>query len=197
MDKAPTRGQGRAGGKRGGGDRSVSGLALTRRQRRRLVWAAAALAVLLLGVAGGWLWARARGPVPGEFVGSLGNAHLATADTPHQPYGSDPPTSGPHLPYVAPWGVHTRPIPKELQVHNLEDGGVVVNYRPSCEGQVLGPLKAIVERYRDHVLLAPYPDLDRCIVLTAWTRIDKLDEVDERRIVRFIDAYRGIDHHPR
>jgi hypothetical protein len=24
-----------------------------------------------------------------------------------------------------------------------------------------------------------------------------MDALDERRVVRFIDAYRGIDHHPR
>ena len=55
--------------------------------------------------------------------------------------------------------------------------------------------RAIVERYPDRVVLAPYPTLDRCIALTAWTRIDKMDELDERRVVRFIEAYRGIDHH--
>jgi hypothetical protein len=169
---------------------------LTRRQRRRLAWSAAALAGVLAIGGAGWLWARAR-PAPGEFVASLGNAHIQTVDTPHVPYNSDPPTSGPHLPYIAPWGVHTRPVPKELQVHNLEDGGVNVQYRPECEATVLEPLKAIVGRYPDHVLLAPYPGLDRCIALTAWTRIDKLETVDEGRITRFIDAYRGIDHHAR
>jgi hypothetical protein len=112
-------------------------------------------------------------------------------------YNSDPPTSGPHLPHIAPWGVHTRPITKELQVHNLEDGGVVINYKPQCADQVQAGLRTIVERYADHVVLAPYPGLDRCIALTAWTRIEKLEAVDERRIVRFIEAYRGIDHHPR
>lgn len=180
-------------GRPGGG--LIAGL--TRRQRRRLGWAAAALAVLLVAAAGGWLYIRTREPAPGEYVPSLGNAHIPTPDTPHQPYNSDPPTSGPHLPYTAPWGVHTRPVPKELQVHNLEDGGVVVNYRPECADRVLEPLKRVVGRYPDHVLLAPYPGLDRCIALTAWARIDKFDEPDERRVARFIDAYRGIDHHAR
>jgi hypothetical protein len=176
---------------------AAGGGRLTRRQRRRLAWAGVA-AVAVLAVAGaGWLYARVWGPPPGEFVPSLGNDHIQTAETPHQPYNSDPPTSGPHLPYIAPWGVHTRPIPKELQVHNLEDGGVVVNYRPDCEARVADPLKAIVGRYSERVLLAPYPGLDRCIALTAWTRIEKFDQLDEHRVVRFIDAYRGIDHHPR
>ncbi|MBI3455977.1 MAG: DUF3105 domain-containing protein [Candidatus Rokubacteria bacterium] len=168
---------------------------LTRRQRRRLGWTAGALAALLIAGAGGWLYARVREPLPGEFVPSLGNDHIATPESPRIPYNSDPPTSGPHLGYIAPWGVHTKPIPKELQVHNLEDAGVAVNYKPECADRVLELLRTIVARYADHVLLAPYPGLDRCIALTAWTRIDKLDQPDERRVVRFIEAYRGLDHH--
>lgn len=190
-----TAGGGRAG-PRGGRPGGAGAASLTRRQRRRLIGAAGVLTVLLAAVASGWLYARAR-PAPGEFVPSVGNDHIQTAETPHRPYNSDPPTSGPHLPYIAPWGVHTRPIPKQLQVHNLEDGGVVVSYRPECAGRVAEPLRALVGRYPDHVILAPYPGLDRCIALTAWTRIDKLDDVDERRIVRFIDAYIKIDHHAR
>jgi hypothetical protein len=189
------KGQARRGG--GGAAPPPSRFALTRRQRRRLAWTAVTVAIAVVVGLGGWLNARARGPMPGEFVASLGNEHIPTAETPHVVYNSDPPTSGPHLPYIAPWGVHSRPIPKELQVHNLEDGGVVVSYRPQCADRVQAGLRAIVDRYPEQVVLAPYPALDRCIALTAWTRIDKLDELDERRIVRFIDAYRGIDHHPR
>jgi hypothetical protein len=191
------KGQSKRGGGRPGGAPPASRFALTRRQRRRLVWAAGVVGVLVVAGTGGWLYARVRGPSPGDFVPSLGNDHIATAETPHVTYNSDPPTSGPHLPHVAPWGVHARPIAKELQVHNLEDGGVVVNYKPQCADRVQAGLRALVERYPDRVVMAPYPGLDRCIALTAWTRIDKLDELDERRVVRFIEAYRGIDHHPR
>lgn len=187
----------RKGQPRRGGVTPPSRFGLTHRQRRRLAWAAGAVAVLVVVGMGGWLYARARGPLPGEFVPSLGNEHIPTSETPHVAYNSAPPTSGPHLPYIAPWGVHARPIAKELQVHNLEDGGVVVSYKPQCADQVQAGLRAIVDRYPDHVVLAPYPGLDRCIALTAWTRIDKLDELDDRRVVRFIEAYRGIDHHPR
>jgi hypothetical protein len=65
-----------------------------------------------------------------------------------------------------------------------------------CEALV-AKLKAIVSRYPDQVILAPYPNLETRVALTAWGRIDTFDEVDEPRIVRFIEAYRGIDHHPR
>jgi hypothetical protein len=30
---------------------------------------------------------------------------------------------------------------------------------------------------------------------TAWTRIDTLNDVDEKAVVVFLHAYRGIDHH--
>jgi len=33
------------------------------------------------------------------------------------------------------------------------------------------------------------------IALTAWTRLDVLQEFDEGRVKRFIEAYRGIDYH--
>jgi hypothetical protein len=35
------------------------------------------------------------------------------------------------------------------------------------------------------------------IALTAWGRIDTMDQPDEARIERFIKAYMGIDHHVR
>ncbi len=95
------------------------------------------------------------------------------------------------------WGIHTQPIPDELQVHNLEDGGVLVQYNCRDCKALIPTLEAIVSRYSDKVILAPYPQMDTRIALTAWGRIDTFDEVDEQRIVRFIQAYRGIDHHPR
>jgi hypothetical protein len=65
---------------------------------------------------------------PGKEVESLGNEHIASIDAPHKPYNTDPPTSGPHVGSLAPWGVSQEPIPDELQVHNLEDGGVAIQY---------------------------------------------------------------------
>ncbi len=99
---------------------------------------------------------------------------------------------------IAPWGIHTTPIPKELQVHNLEDGGVLVQYNcPQACPELVEKLRSIVIGYEHQVILAPYPGMNRRIAVTAWARIDKFDEFDERRIVRFIKAYRGIDHHVR
>jgi Protein of unknown function (DUF3105) len=166
---------------------------MTRQTRRR--WQAAGLVVaLVVVVVVGYFAYRAVADLPGIKMPDQGNRHLATATDPHDAYNSEPPTSGPHLSYIAPWGVHARPIVRELQVHNLEDGGVLVQYNCECP-DLVEKLAAIVRKYDKFVILAPYPGMKSRIALTAWTRIDAFDEFDERRVRRFIESYRGIDHH--
>ena len=174
--------------KRDAGRRAVA------RRKRRRVTAGLAVAALVAAVVVGYFAYQAVASRPGVPMPDQGNRHLQKDAMRAEPYNSDPPTSGPHLPDIAPWGVHTRPIPLELQVHNLEDGGVVVQYNCEC-AELVAKLKGIVTRYDKQVILAPYPTMKSRIALTAWTRIDAFEEFDEKRIVRFIDAYRGIDHH--
>ena len=170
--------------------------AATTRGRRIWLWvgSAAVAAALVAGV----LAYRAAVAQPGVSLPDQGNRHVQTLNEPIPPYNSEPPTSGPHLPYVAPWGIHTEPIPRPLQVHNLEDGGVMVQYNcaDGCP-DLVAKLKAIVSGYDHQVILAPYPGMKTRIALTAWTRLEVFDAFDEKRIRRFISAYRGIDHHPR
>lgn len=168
-----------------------------RRRRKRRKWLVRGGGILALLVIGGLTYRTLTKEYPGRTVPTLGNQHLASVATPHVPYNTRPPTSGPHLPSIARWGIHTQPIPDELQVHNLEDGGVLVQYNCTDCQELIAKLAAIVSRYPDRVILAPYPKMETRIALTAWGRIDTFEDVDEARIVRFIEAYRGIDHHPR
>jgi hypothetical protein len=164
-----------------------------RRTRQRWAATAAVVGVLVAAVVG-YAAYRAAADLPGQKMPDQGNRHIPTVDTPHEPYNTDPPTSGPHVGWLAPWGVHTRPIPPQLQVHNLEDGGVFVQYNCECP-ELVAELRRVVEGYDRFVILAPYPTMESRIALTAWARIDTFEEFDERRIRRFIEAYRGIDHH--
>lgn len=166
------------------------------RARRRWATRTAVAGALIAAIVVGYFAYRAQADLPGQKLPSQGNLHVQTLGDPHEPYNSTPPTSGPHLPYVAPWGIHTKPIPDELQVHNLEDGGVMVQYSCECP-ELAEQLAAIVRRYDRFVVLAPYPTMKSRVALTAWTRLETLDEFDASRIERFIKAYRGIDHHPR
>jgi hypothetical protein len=155
-----------------------------------------AVAVALVVVVGGLVAYSMVGEQPTwQSVPIMASPHIVLG-TPHIPYNSTPPTSGPHVGGLANWGVHAQPIPDELQVHNLEDKGVIIQYScsPECP-DLVEKLTAIVKRYKEFVLLAPRPGMDKRIALTAWGKIDKFDDFDEARIVRFINKFRGIDHH--
>ena len=165
----------------------------TNRATRQRRWAIVAVTLVIVAAGVGYFAYRAAADLPGTKAPDQGNRHVQNGE-PHEAYNTDPPTSGPHLPYIAPWGVHTRPIQIELQVHNLEDGGVVIQYNCECS-DLAEQLKKIVQSYDKQVILAPYPSMKTRIGLTAWTRLDAFDAFDERRIRRFINAYRGIDHH--
>jgi len=164
------------------------------KQTRRILYTS--LAVLFAaGLAALLLW-DVLTPKPGQYVPSQGNAHITEDQIGQVTYNTSPPTSGPHLGSLAPWGMHDQPIANELQVHNLEDGGVIVHY--SCvEGcpDLVAQLEEIVGHYQEGVILEPYPEMATRIALTAWQRVDQFDEFDEERIVDFIQAYRGDDHH--
>ena len=70
----------------------------------------------------------------------------------------------------------------------------MVQYNCECP-DLVAKLKGVVQRYEKNVILAPYPGMTHKIALTAWTRLEALEEFDEGRVKRFIEAYRGIDHH--
>lgn len=163
-----------------------------RRRRAMRVGLYAAASVVLLASAY-WAYGKLTEKITWNTVPTLPSPHIPLGG-PHPPYNTDPPTSGPHTDALAPWGVHDEPIAKEMQLHNLEDGGVVINYACRDCPELVDQLKAIVGRY-GRVVLAPYPGLDRKIALTAWGKIDRFDEFDEGRITKFIKAHIGIDHH--
>ena len=173
-----------------------------RRQEEKRRKKSSAMALPLIGLsvvvlAGGWFVNQMMKSSVGTAIPDQPTWHISSPDTPHPPYNSLPPTSGPHLGSIERWGIHHSPIIDELQVHNLEDGGVMVQYNcENCDG-LIRKLEGIVSRYDKHVVLAPYPRLDKTIALTAWGRIEKFDEFDEKRVIRFIEAYKGIDHHRR
>src|SRR5437764_856952 len=117
-----------------------------------------AIVALFVAGAGYWAYARWKEGSPGQYVTSMGNRHVAPAEVGLTKYNSDPPTSGPHVPQIANWGIHNEPIPKEFLVHNLEDGGVAMQYNcaaaePGCK-DLVDKLARLALRY-DHIVLAP------------------------------------------
>jgi Protein of unknown function (DUF3105) len=118
-----------------------------------------------------------------------GQTHLSPGGK-YTQYNSTPPTSGPHDPSPAPCGVTSQPIPNEVQVHDLEHGVIMVQYRPGLDQAQVQALERLGRSYSSHVIVAPYPGLNTPIAVTAWTRLMTLDRADEGKIRRFIDLYR-------
>ncbi len=134
--------------------------------------------------------------LPGESFRSQGNTHIGEGAS-HPEYNSDPPTSGWHTPNLLPWGSYDYLVPEEPLVHNLEDGGVVLWYSygtPEENEQNIQKLEAVASGYRN-VVIAPREGMETPYTLTAWTRLQRFDTVDEAGMRAFLEAFEGIDHH--
>jgi hypothetical protein len=143
-------------------------------------------------------------PPPGVAFPSQGNFHLTDVSQAHEPYNSTPGSSGPHVGQLASWGVHEDPIPEELFIHNLEDGGVVITYDcPEGCDDLKADLTEFVEDEGGRVVLTPYEGIEHegvsyRVAAVAWTRIfyfDELTDENESELRTFISIYEGIDNH--
>jgi uncharacterized protein DUF3105 len=106
------------------------------------------------------------------------------------PYSTNPPTSGPHNPIPVPWGIYSTPQGDETLVHNLEHGGVIINYQPTLSPAIVAQLKAIAKCYPDWVVMHPRPANDVPIALTSWGRLQKFTTFDEAAIRYFVEHNR-------
>lgn len=133
----------------------------------------------------------------GDRVEQLAAEHMP-ACTPR--YNTTPPTSGCHQPnWERRWDIHDTPVAPDLQVHNLEHGGIMVQYRqeaiPGVSNDYIEDLRRFIEELKASspryckVIMAPYPGLDQAIALTAWGWIQYFDEFDEAGIKKFIDDH--------
>ena len=165
--------------------------------RRYGIIAAITLAMVALIT---WLFVRELGK-PGQAVDVMVDRQHMPAGTTGSTYNTDPPTSGPHVDALPAFDVHTVPITRELQVHGLEDGAVIITYQPDLDKPTVDKLTELTRLYlgdpvHNNVILAPHDGtLSNPIVLTTWGRIDRLDVLDEARIRRFVEAYANVDHH--
>jgi hypothetical protein len=77
-----------------------------------------------------------------------------------------------------------------VQVHDLEHGVVMVQYRPGLDPSQVTALQTLGRSYSSHVIVAPYPNLPTPVAATAWTKLMRLDHADVGKLRRFIDRFR-------
>jgi uncharacterized protein DUF3105 len=101
-----------------------------------------------------------------ESFPGLAPKHLSNPDA-TVTYNSFPPSSGPHYQQPAPWGIYEDPVKQTILVHNLEHGGIIVQYGNMGAGTV----KDIQSFYQDDpygLVVAPYSRPGKKIAFTAW-----------------------------
>ena len=106
-------------------------------------------------------------------------------------YRSNPPSSGNHFPYWGTWGAHDPALERGHYVHNLEHGGVIIQYGSRVPRATVEELTAFYDSSPNGLLMAPLPQLKSKIALTAWTHLELCSRFDEAAVKAFRNAYRG------
>ena len=101
-----------------------------------------------------------------QFKG-LPPAHLQNPDAPVK-YNSFPPSSGPHYAQPAPWGIYPDSIKQTILVHNLEHGGIVIQYGTGVSKDDVQKIQSLYEDDPYGLVVAPYAKLGSKIAATAW-----------------------------
>ena len=169
-----------------------------RRQLTGLATSVVGLAVLALLGFGAWNLLR---PKPGQSVALQARTHIQVSDS-HEPYDTNPPTSGPHAGTV-PANFYDVAPPDENLVHNLEHGYVIIWYDcatldgTQCQN-LKSEIKGVMDRAKSVVIASdikkliavPRSQMDARIALTSWGRIDKLNAFNETEIMEFVNDFR-------
>ena len=178
------------------------------RQRQQLLRRAAmgVVGTVILVMAGYFIWDNFA-PFPGKGVPIQSRTHIHLGD-PHEPYNSNPPTSGPHAEPVEA-GFYDEAPPDENLVHNLEHGYVILWYdctgldQAQCDA-LKGQIKTVMDRAstvgvfsRAKKLIAvPRAAMPMRLALTSWGRLLRLDSFDEAQINGFINRMRRRSPEP-
>lgn len=133
-------------------------------------------------------------PAAGQEFPNLGQKHIQHGEA-HDPYNSNPPTSGPHWIDPAEWGIYSTPLVDEQAVHNLEHGGIWISYK-GIDDETKAKLETIAKANPGSVIMSPRDTDESKIVLAAWTRLESLDSYDETKILDFIKANKNKSPEP-
>lgn len=152
----------------------------------------AALSVVVVACGGGAEPADVGTGLVVERFDDFGAEHFADADvqaivegTSTFAYETFPATSGPHASRWAPCGIYTEEVPEVFSVHSMEHGAVVIHYDPTLSEPDRDAIHEVARQLGSHVVVTPRTGLSEPVVLTAWTVMARLGEVDTAAIEEF------------
>ena len=177
---------------------------------RRALMILAAIGLLGLAMLGGVLiWLSQRGGGDSQEVAEAmraagctyqtmkaeGREHVRDGTT--VKYKVLPPTSGNHYAVPVVWGAYDAPVEEERVVHNLEHGGIVIQYGKDVPQATVDELRQEYQSDPNGLVLAPLPSLGNQIAFTAWTHLAKCRSFDKDAFETFRDAFRAKGPEPR
>lgn len=123
-------------------------------------------------------------------------------------YPTNPPSGGPHWGVWAAFTTYDVPVPREMYVHDMEHGGVMLLHR--CEGDCAGVLEMFEDARSavtgdpkclqipggptERVIITPDPELDVPIAAAAWTATYRATCLDPESLRDFVKKH--YDHGP-
>jgi hypothetical protein len=175
-----------------------------RDERRRRNWIIVGVlgVVAFVGMLGYLIYQQSQPvPHPGQAVPIQGRNHIPVGE-PHDPYNSEPPSSGPHYDTPADAGFYDVAPVDEYLVHSMEHGYVIIWYNcaqyttGSCDDlkakvkEVMGAAGVSAITGTIKLIGVPRPNQKTVIALSAWGRIDILQSFNRQEILNFIHAWR-------
>jgi hypothetical protein len=118
----------------------------------------------------------------------------------HEPYSTNPPTSGPHYNAAGLGPVQTgfyedaAEAPPEGVVHNLEHGMIVIYYNPDAPADVIEDVKNAVDDEKIATVATPWSEIegDANVVYTAWGLSQSCEQVSRSVLNDFRRDFQGI-----
>jgi Protein of unknown function (DUF3105) len=131
------------------------------------------LALLASGGSGGTDPERVRGAAEAAGCGFQASAaqprsHSVTSADGTAKWNTTPPTTGAHYEVPAVWGAYDSPLQPARYVHNLEHGGIYIQYGDDVPEATVAQLRAFYDEHERGTLLAPLSALGRQIAVGAW-----------------------------
>lgn len=126
---------------------------------------------------------------PGTAHEDKGQKHVADGTKLYG--GAIPPTSGDHASPVK-WQAYDQEVPDVNTIHNLEHGGIVINYSPDLPADQVAKIKSLFTKPYSRstfkpikAVIAPRAANESPIIMSSWTRNLKLAAYDEEKMVQY------------
>lgn len=114
-----------------------------------------------------------------------GKPHLSANET-FTDYKTNPPTSGVHRGQTSPWGSYREAPDMESLVHNLEHGGVIIQYKGLSDEQI-DEIDAFTDSYATGVISIPNENIESPIAMASWRNNQECEKLNTKAIEGFIE----------